>query len=118
MEQDPRTAREVTLQLSRNCLAARQLIGALANADPVFVRLARLFLAWSDNGNGGFQRIRNTFTHQQIGEMIGTSRETVTRAVKEMRERDLVTLKGPELVIHDRDRLQLITAFRDAAREL
>jgi CRP/FNR family transcriptional regulator len=113
LERHPRAAWEAAVELSQRCLAARQLIGSLANSDPVFVRLARLFLGWSENGNGGRLRLETRFTHQQIAEMIGTSRETVTRAVREMRERDLVTLKGEHLVIHDRDRLKLITGARD-----
>ena len=112
----PRATWEAAVELSQQCLAARQLVGSLANADPVFVRLARLFLGWSENGNGGQLRVRNGFTHQQIGEMIGTTRESVTRAVREMRERDLVTLKGDDLVIHDRDRLRLVTGGYDLSR--
>ncbi len=38
--------------------------------------------------------------------MIGASRETVTRALRHFRESDLVTLKGSDLVIHDRQRLK------------
>jgi len=115
-ERDPRAARDALVGLSRLCLAERQIIALLANSDPVFVRLARLLLGWSENGNGGRLRVRNAFTHQQIGEMIGTTRESVTRALRDMRERDLVTLKGDDLVIHDRDRLRLVTGPYDLSR--
>ncbi len=36
-----------------------------------------------------------------MAEMIGTSRETVTRALRYFRETGLVTVKGSDLVIHD-----------------
>lgn len=110
LERDPQVGLEVVRQLSRRLLAERQLIASMASADSVFIRLARLFLGWSENGNGGLLHLKNVFTHQQIAEMIGTSRETVTCTVREMRERQLVTLKGENLVIHDRARLQLITS--------
>ena len=38
--------------------------------------------------------------------MIGASRETVTRSLKYFRENDLITLKGSDLIIHDRQRLK------------
>lgn len=111
LQQDKQTSLAVTSEMSRRCLGQRQLIASLALSDPVFVRLARLFLGWSEDGNGGRLHLKNAYTHQQIAEMIGTSRETVTRAIREMRERELVTLKRDELVIHDPDRLRLITSL-------
>ncbi len=44
--------------------------------------------------------------------MIGSSRETVTRALKYFREQDLITLKGSNLVIHDRQRLKAVVGMR------
>ena len=35
---------------------------------------------------GGTRRMTPTLTHQQIADMIGTSRETVTRVVKELKQ--------------------------------
>jgi CRP-like cAMP-binding protein len=40
-----------------------------------------------------------------MAEMIGTSRETVTRALKYFRDQDLISVKGSDLVILDRQRL-------------
>jgi CRP-like cAMP-binding protein len=36
--------------------------------------------------DGGLQRMTPSLTHQQIADMIGTSRETVTRVVKELKQ--------------------------------
>jgi CRP-like cAMP-binding protein len=47
-----------------------------------------------------------TFSHEEIAEMIGTSRETVTRALKELRGRDLITIKGADLVVPDCGKLE------------
>jgi CRP/FNR family transcriptional regulator len=94
-------------QLSRNYHAAYQQIRALGLSDSVAEKLAKLFLGWSGNGNGGNGRIqlKNSFTHEEMAEMIGVSRETVTRALRHFRERGLVTIKGSDLVIHDRQKL-------------
>jgi len=80
-------------------------------------KLALLMLEWSGNGDGngngngngrphGPVRIKMPFTHEEVAEMIGTSRETVTRLLKDFRERNLITLKGSDLHIHDTKALE------------
>lgn len=105
-------------QLSRNYQAAYRQICALGLSDSVSDKLAKLFLAWSGNGSGGngTVHIRNGFTHEEIAEMIGASRETVTRALRYFREHDLITLKGSDLVIHDRQRLKAMIGTRASLR--
>jgi CRP/FNR family cyclic AMP-dependent transcriptional regulator len=127
-------ALEAALELSRRYREAHAAMGSLASTDPVLIRLARLFMKWAfelrDIGNGDGHRkhghnpiqLRNSFTHQQIAEMIGSSRETVTRVLREMRERDLVTLKGADLRIHSPAKLAMVAAgemdqFCDARHE-
>lgn len=97
----------VANQLSRNYQKAHRQICALGLSDSVFDRIARLLLNWSGGENNGDLQVRihNFFTHEEIAGMIGSSRETVTRTLKSFRERDLITIKGREAVIHDRRRL-------------
>ena len=35
-----------------------------------------------------------SYTHKEIAQMIGTSRETVTRLLKEFKERHLISIEG------------------------
>lgn len=100
-------------QLSRSYNAANKTICTLGRAESVRLKLARLFLSWSTTGQGGngSLQMKNLFTHEEIAEMIGTSRETVTRALRDMRERGLVTLKGSDLIIHNQDRLRLTSGL-------
>lgn len=108
----------IARQLSHNYQAAFKQICSLGMSETVADRLGRLFLEWSGNGTGssGTVHIANPFTHEQIAEMVGASRETVTRALRRMRERQLVTLKGSKLVIHDRDRLRRAVGYQCFAR--
>lgn len=108
LKANPQACLNAAKQLGRNYLTAYQQICSLALSDSAADKLAKLFLGWTGNGTGGDGKvkIKNYFTHEEIAEMIGASRETVTRALKHFRECDLVTLKGSELIIHDRRRLR------------
>jgi CRP/FNR family transcriptional regulator/CRP/FNR family cyclic AMP-dependent transcriptional regulator len=51
----------------------------------------------------GHRRMTPALTHQQIADMIGTSRETVTRAVKQLKEEGWLDQAGKRYVIPDED---------------
>jgi len=110
LSDNPQACLNAARQLSRNYQTAYRQICSLGMAESVAGKLAKLFLAWSGNGTGvnGRVQIKNFFTHEEIAEMIGTSRETVTRALKSFREQELISLKGSDLVIHDRQRLKSV----------
>ena len=64
----------------------------------LFERIAR------DEGSADQSRITPTLTHQQIADMIGTSRETVTRAVKRLKDDGWLRQQGKRYVIPPVDR--------------
>ena len=111
---NPEACLNAARQLSRNYQTAYRQVCSLGLSDSVADKLAKLFLGWSGNGTGGdgLVRMKNFFTHEEMAEMIGASRETVTRALKYFREHQLVTLKGSEMVIHDRRRLKAVIGTR------
>lgn len=81
-------------------------------------KLAKLLLEWArsnTNGNGSIH-LKISYTHEEIAEMIGTSRETVTRILKDFRNKSLITGKGSELIIPDRKRLEAIIGIRQRKR--
>jgi CRP/FNR family transcriptional regulator, cyclic AMP receptor protein len=74
-------------------------------------KLARLLLSWvSDEPRNRELRVNAEFTHQEISQMIGSSRETVTRLLSDMRRKDLIRLEGATLVIPNRIALQAIAS--------
>ena len=74
-------------------------------------KLARLLLSWvSHEPRNRELRVSTEFTHQEIAQMIGSSRETVTRLLSDMKRKDLIRLEGSTLVIPSRIALQAITA--------
>ncbi|MEO8042835.1 MAG: Crp/Fnr family transcriptional regulator [Acidobacteriota bacterium] len=95
-------------QLSSNYQKAHLQICSLGLSASVGDKLARLLLQWYDasaNGGGPVHILRN-YTHTDVAEMIGTSRETVTRLLKDFKDRGLITLSKTELCIPDRKRLR------------
>lgn len=67
----------------------------LGLASSVSGRLARLLLELCESGEreNGSARFKLSFTHEEIAEMIGTSRETVTRVIGSFRERGLIEVE-------------------------
>ena len=55
-------------------------------------------------------RIRSSMTHEEIAQMIGSSRETVTRLLSELKKKELIRLEGSTLVIRNRTALEALAA--------
>ena len=75
-------------------------------------RLARLLLVWSEPSQkpATGSRCRLSLTHEEIGEFIGASRETVTRTLTSFKNRHLVAQHGCTLTIPSRDALESYAA--------
>lgn len=98
--------------LSRQFQAAYQDIHDLVLARSSAGKLARLLLSWS-NGHHGEQgeiRIRSTLTHEEMAQMIGASRETVTRVLSNLKKKEFIRLEGSILVIRNRNALEALAA--------
>jgi CRP/FNR family transcriptional regulator, cyclic AMP receptor protein len=52
------------------------------------------------------------FTQEEIAEMIGTSRETVSRLLKDFRNKKLISVRGSDFIVHDRQKLELLIDLR------
>jgi CRP/FNR family transcriptional regulator len=51
-------------------------------------------------------RIKLMMTHQEIAQMIGTSRETVTRLLGDFKQKKIISIKGSTLLIHNKPALE------------
>jgi CRP/FNR family transcriptional regulator len=49
-----------------------------------------------------------TLTHEEIAEMIGTTRETVSRLFSDFRKKQLLQTKGSSLIIRNKAALEKI----------
>jgi CRP/FNR family transcriptional regulator, cyclic AMP receptor protein len=93
-------SRELTVHYAQACESLR-IIGLMSS---IKARLARLVLKWCVGAPQTIHgaEIRCILTHEEIGECIGTSRESVTRALAFFKDHDLVKLRGSVLIVPSR----------------
>ena len=97
--------------LSKDCNSAYQQIRSLGLSHSVPERLARLLLEWSISSNSNVDsKVKLSLTHDEISQIIGTSRETVTRTLAEFRRRRFAILKGSTLTIQNKPALERLVA--------
>ena len=99
--------------LSEKYNTACHEVRALGLSHSAGEKLAKVLLEWSSkNGETAKQqpRLKLAITHEEIGQMIGTSRETVTRLFMDFKKRQIVEAKGSTIVIHNKALLKLIAA--------
>lgn len=100
-------------QLSGKYNTACHEIRTLGLSHSAREKLAKLLLEWgSKNRETAKQepRLKLAFTHEEIAQMIGTSRETVTRLFTDFKRRQIVQGNGLTLVIRNKAALRLIAA--------
>jgi len=71
-------------------------------------KLARFLLDLSGADNGGDRevKVKLTLTHEEIAQIIGASRETVTRLFGDFKRKHLIDVRGSTVVIKNRTSLQ------------
>jgi CRP-like cAMP-binding protein len=103
VEANPTIAWALLTELSRRLRRADQKIGGLVLLD-VPGRIARLLLDLADEA--GAPMIEKPLTHQTIAQMIGASRETVSRAMKEFQDAGLIRVERRRIAVGDREALE------------
>ncbi|MGA7078705.1 MAG: Crp/Fnr family transcriptional regulator [Terriglobales bacterium] len=97
----------VAEQLSRNYYTAYEGIRTLGLTSSPAERFAKLLLEWSNTSNyGDPAQVKLTLTHEEIAEIIGTTRETVSRLFSQFKKKQLLQLKGATLTIRSRAALE------------
>lgn len=102
-------ALRVAEQLSENYHSAYEEIRTLGLATSASEKLAKLLLDWSGDGGKGkkkVDKVQVSLTHEEIAEMIGTSRETVSRLFSDFKKKQLLEVKGATLTIRNRAGLE------------
>lgn len=98
--------------LSREFQAAYRDIHDLILARSSAGKLAKLLLSWTPPAGNGSKEIRvsSGLTHEEMAQMIGASRETVTRLLSDLKKKQLIRLEGSTLVIRNRMALEAMVS--------
>jgi CRP/FNR family cyclic AMP-dependent transcriptional regulator len=94
-------AMRVAQQLSRNYYSAYEEIRTPGLSNSPGQRFAKLLLGWSaERGDSNHSlHLHLVLTHEEIAEMIGTTRETVSRLFADFKKKQFIQSKGSALVI-------------------
>lgn len=113
MSRHPEVYQVVTQELSLQYKVACEQLRTVALSGSAPEKLARLLLDWSENGQKteSGMRFRFSLTHEEIGEFIGASRETVTRTLSTFKSRRLVAFHGSILEIPSKAALQNVAGL-------
>jgi len=104
---------KVAEQLSEKYNTACHEVRSLGLSHSAGEKLAKLLLEWSSkNGESAKPEphVKLALTHEEIAQMIGTSRETVTRLFGDLKKRQIVQTKGSTLVIRNKGALKMIAS--------
>jgi CRP/FNR family cyclic AMP-dependent transcriptional regulator len=101
-----RAASQISRQYNNACRELRW-VGLSRSAD---WRLASLLIGWSEdhsegNVTNGLAGVKLALTHEEIAQMIGTTRETVTRALARFKKQKLIEVRGATLVLRNKPAL-------------
>jgi CRP/FNR family transcriptional regulator, cyclic AMP receptor protein len=99
--QHPDAYRVISEELGREFNKACEQLRTVVLSATAPQKLARLLLDWSKEGRTTDMgaRFRFCMTHEELGECIGASRETVTRVMSTFKSKNLVMLNGSTLTI-------------------
>ena len=94
--------------LSRDCQTAYELIRSIGLCHSVSEKLARLLLHWSVDAKitAGVEKMKLALTHEEMAQLIGSSRETVTRTLSDFRKKGFLEVNGSTLVFRNKSGLQ------------
>ena len=95
-------------QLIRDYREAYDLVRSIGLAQTTNEKLARFLLHWATEAStgDGAHFLRTRFTHDEIGQMIGLTRETVTRALGLLKRDRVIEFSGSGLLIRDMTALE------------
>ncbi|HKD81094.1 MAG TPA: Crp/Fnr family transcriptional regulator [Candidatus Angelobacter sp.] len=108
LQEHPDVGMRVAKQLTHNCKCAYEEIRALGLTNSVREKLAKLILQWAERPlelpgrTSNETPMRVTLTQEEIAQLIGSSRETVSRELSHFRKKGWLRMKGATWTILNR----------------
>jgi CRP/FNR family cyclic AMP-dependent transcriptional regulator len=108
---NPAAVVQVAQLLMNNHYASHEVIQSLGLSRSAPEKLARFLLGWSASHTHGQDRLRIVLNQTEIGEMIGLTRENVTRLLTTFKKRNWLTVQGATVNIRNRAALQSLAGM-------
>lgn len=104
---------QVAQHLGRDCHSAYEVIRSIGLSNSVEEKLARFLLEWSTSGQATSigVKVKLALTHEEIAQLIGCSRESVSRSFSDFKRKHLVEVNGATLVLQDKEALETLAAI-------
>ncbi|HEX3069312.1 MAG TPA: Crp/Fnr family transcriptional regulator [Thermoanaerobaculia bacterium] len=108
LKKSPDASRHVIEQLSANYYDSQRDIRTLNLSSSIREKLARILVSWVDSGDHPSDHVwlDMDLTHEQIGQMIGASRETVSRTMSALSAIGVIVVKARVIEIPSITRLR------------
>src|ERR1043166_4077592 len=101
-------------QLSEKYHSAQREIRSLGLSQTTSEKLAKLLLDWCARGGEETSkgiRLKVLLTHEEIAQMIGTTRETVTRLLSDVKRKKIIDVKGSSVFVMAKDSLESMVSI-------
>ena len=108
MQRSDSGARAILNLLSNDLTELTERARLLLLPQSAGARLARLLLEWSKMRDGKTSSIARVFKHEELAQMICSSRETVTRLLASLSRQQIIRVSSDSIVIRDRAALESI----------
>ena len=104
---------QVAQHLGRDCHLAYEVIRSIGLSNSVEEKLARFLVEWSAGAQmtSGGLRVKLALTHEEIAQLIGCSRESVSRSFSKFKRKRLVEVNGSTLLVQDKAALQTLATL-------
>ncbi|HEX9161223.1 MAG TPA: Crp/Fnr family transcriptional regulator [Thermoanaerobaculia bacterium] len=101
LKRHPDACMRVAQQLSDTLLAAQREIRSLGLSQTTSEKVAKLILGWCEKGDPTANgiRLKVLLTHEEIAQMVGTTRETVTRVLSDFKRKKIINVKGSTVFV-------------------
>jgi CRP/FNR family cyclic AMP-dependent transcriptional regulator len=97
-------------ELSHHYHSAYRDVRSLGLATSAQAKIARLLLDWAQEAHGR-DYFHMRLTHEEVSQLIGSSRETVTRVFSELKRKQFIQMKGARVTLAKKD---LLTALANS----
>jgi CRP/FNR family cyclic AMP-dependent transcriptional regulator len=121
MERSGQLCMDVVMQLSRNCMEVYRHLRRITFPVNVAQRVASLVLEWSacpavSAKQGAPPRFKVLLTQEEIAQMVGSTRETVSRVLTDLRRKGRLRIKGVTWTVTNPEAMKELAEWGSTSR--